>query len=92
LESYFTVKGRTVGGKGELRDLSPWGCRVASSAALPVGADLQCCIVPHGATSAFIIEGATVRWIGPKEFGLSFTSVRPIVQQQIAQLCQVHAA
>ena len=92
LESYFTVKGRTVGGKGELRDLSPWGCRVASSAAFPVGADLQCCIVPHGANSAFIIEGATVRWIGPKEFGLSFTSVRPIVQQQIAQLCQAQAA
>lgn len=92
LESYFTVKGRTVGGKGELRDLSPWGCRVASSAAFPVGADLQCCIVPHGANSAFIIEGATVRWIGPKEFGLSFTNVRPIVQQQIAELCQAQAA
>jgi hypothetical protein len=65
---------------------------VASSAAFPVGADLQCCIVPHGANSAFIIEGATVRWIGPKEFGLSFTSVRPIVQQQIAELCQAQAA
>ena len=88
LDSYFTVKGRTVGGKGELRDLSPWGCRVASSTAFPVGADLQCCIFPKDSTTAFIIEGATVRWIGPKEFGLSFTSVRPIVQQQIAQLCQ----
>lgn len=92
LNSYFTVKGRTVGGKGELRDLSPWGCRVVSSTAFPVGADLQCCIYPQNATTAFIIEGATVRWIGPKEFGLSFTSVRPIVQQQIAELCQVQAA
>lgn len=92
LDSYFTVKGRTVGGKGELRDLSPWGCRVASSAAFPVGADLQCCIFPQNSTTAFVIEGATVRWIGPKEFGVSFTSVRPIVQQQIAQLCQAQAA
>ncbi|MBM4127883.1 MAG: tetratricopeptide repeat protein [Nitrospira sp.] len=92
LDSYFTVKGRTVGGKGELRDLSPWGCRVASSMDFPVGADVQCCIYPQNATTAFVIEGATVRWIGQKEFGLSFTSVRPVVRQQIAQLCQAHAA
>ena len=92
LDSYFTEKGRTVGGKGELRDLSPWGCRVASSTAFPVGADLQCCIYPQNATTAFFIEGATVRWINQKEFGLSFTSVRPFVRQQIAQLCQTHAA
>ncbi len=92
LDSYFTVKGRTVGGKGELLDLSPWGCRVASSMAFPVGADLQCCIYPHNSAPAFVIEGATVRWIGPKEFGVSFTSVRPIIQQQIARLCQAQAA
>jgi tetratricopeptide (TPR) repeat protein len=92
LDSYFTVKGRTVGGKGELRDLSPWGCRVASSSAFPVGAALQCRIFAQNAATAFFIEGATVCWIGTKEFGLSFTSVRPIVQQQIAQLCQAHAA
>lgn len=92
LDSYFTVKGHAVGSKGELRDLSPWGCRVASSTAFPVGAALQCRIFPQNATTAFIIEGATVCWIGPREFGLSFTSVRPVVQQQIAQLCQAHAA
>ena len=92
LDSYFTVKGRTVGGKGELRDLSPWGCRVVSSTAFPVGADLQCCIFPLNSATGFFIEGATVRWIGPKEFGLSFTSVRPTVRQQIAQLCQAQAA
>jgi hypothetical protein len=65
---------------------------VASSTAFPVGADLQCCIFPQNSTTAFVIEGATVRWIGLKEFGVSFTSVRPIVQQQIAQLCQTQAA
>jgi hypothetical protein len=92
LASYFTVKGLTVSGKGELRDLSPWGCRVASSTAFPVGADVQCRIFAQNATTAFFIERASVRWIGPKEFGLSFTSVRPIVRQQIAQLCQAQAA
>src|SRR5262249_49285568 len=51
LDSYFTVKDRTVGGKGELRDLSPWGCRVASSTAFPVGAHLQCSIYPKNATA-----------------------------------------
>lgn len=92
LDSYFTVIGRTAGGKGELRDLSPWGCRVSSSTAFLVGADLQCCIFPQNATMAFFIEGATVRWTGQNEFGLSFTSVRPFVRKQIAQLCQAHTA
>lgn len=81
-----------VNGEGELRDLSPWGCRVTSPVAVPIGADLECCIFPQGAANPFIIDGATVRWINAREFGLSFTSVRPGVQRQIAQLCRVQAA
>ncbi len=91
LQSHFTVKGRMVSGKGELRDLSPWGCRVTSTVAVPVGTDLQCRIFPHGSGDAFIIEGATVRWISPKEFGLAFTDVQPSVQQQIVELCRTAA-
>lgn len=92
LRSHFSGKGRVVAGEGELRDLSPWGCRVTSPVAVPVGADLECCIFPQGEANPFIIDGATVRWISPREFGLSFTSVRPGVQKQIAQLCRTRAA
>jgi PilZ domain len=92
LRSHFSSKGRTVKGEGELRDLSPWGCRVTSPVAVPVGADLECCIFPQDAANPFVIDGATVRWISPREFGLAFTNVRPGVQRQIAQLCRTQTA
>ena len=92
LRSHFSVKGRSAKGEGELRDLSPWGCRVTSPVAFPVGENLECCIFPQDAANPFIIDGATVRWINAREFGLSFTSVRPGVQRQIAQLCRTQAA
>ncbi|MGA6828617.1 PilZ domain-containing protein [Nitrospira sp. NS4] len=92
LRSQFSAKDRGMSGEGVLRDLSPWGCRITSFAAVPVGESVECCIFPQDAAHPFIIDGATVRWISPREFGLSFTSVRPAVQRQIAQLCRTRAA
>ena len=88
LQSHFSSKGRTVAGEGELRDLSPGGCRVTSPVAVPVGVELECCIFSQDAGNPFTIDGATVRWSRPQEFGLAFTKVRPGVQRQIALLCQ----
>lgn len=88
LRSHFSAKGRMASGEGELRDLSPWGCRVTSSMTVPIGDDLQCCIYPKDEANPFIVDGATVRWITSQGFGLAFTSVRPGVQRQIAQLCR----
>ena len=88
LHSHFSSKGRRVDGEGELRDLSPGGCRVTSPVAVPVGAELECCIFSQDAGNPFTIESATVRWSHPQEFGLAFTKVRPDVQRQIAQLCR----
>lgn len=88
LQSHFSSKGRRVAGEGELRDLSPGGCRVTSLVAVPVGAELECCIFSQDAGNPFTIEGATVRWSHRQEFGLAFTKVRPGVQRQITQLCQ----
>ena len=88
LQSHFSSKGRKVAGEGELQDLSPGGCRVTSLVAVPVGAELECCIFSQDAGNPFTIEGATVRWSRPQEFGLAFTKVRPGVQRQITQLCQ----
>lgn len=85
--SHFSSKGRMVDGDGELRDLSPGGCRVMSLVAVPVGAELECCIFPQDAGNPFTVEGAMVRWSRNREFGLAFTKVRPGVQRRIAQLC-----
>jgi hypothetical protein len=49
---------------------------------------LECCIYPQDAGNPFTIEGAMVRWSRAQEFGLAFTTVRPGVQRQIAQLCR----
>jgi len=88
MRSHFSSNGRKVAGEGELRDLSPWGCRINSAVAVPMGASLECCIFPQDTANPFIIDGASVRWISTQEFGLAFTKIRPGVQRQIAQLCR----
>ncbi len=88
LQSHFLSKSRKVAGEGELQDLSLGGCRVKSLVAVPVGAELECCIFSQDVGNPFTIEGATVRWSRPQEFGLAFTKVRPGVQRQITQLCR----
>ena len=84
----FSSKSQKVVGEGELRDLSPGGCRVASPVAVSVGAELECWIFPESEGNPFIIEVATVRWIRPQEFGLAFTKISPGSQQLIRQLCR----
>ncbi len=88
LQGHFASKERRVTGDGELRDLSLGGCRVRSLVAVPVGVELECCIFSQDTGNPFTIEGATVRWSRPQEFGLAFTKVRPGVQKQITQLCR----
>jgi tetratricopeptide (TPR) repeat protein len=88
LRSQFSSKNRIVSGEGELRDLSPWGCRITSPAGVPIGAELECCIFQQDELNPFTVDEATVRWIRHREFGLAFTKVRPDVQRQIAQLCR----
>ena len=85
--SQFTSKSLKMRGEGQLRDLSPGGCRVTSSVPVSVGAELVCWIFPQNEVHPFTIEGATVRWSHAQEFGLAFTNVHPGVQRQIAQLC-----
>ena len=88
LHSHFSSRGQMMAGEGELRDLSTGGCRVTSPVAVPVGVMLECSIFPQNAGNPFTVDGAMVRWSRPQEFGVAFTTVRPGVQRQIAQLCQ----
>jgi len=85
--SQFASNSETLAGEGELQDLSPGGCRLKSSVAVPVGAKLVCWIFPHNGLEPLTIEGATVRWSHAQEFGLAFAQLSPQVERQIARLC-----
>ena len=85
--SQFASSSQTLAGEGELRDLSPGGCRLKSPIKVPVGAKLVCWIFPHNGVEPVTIEGATVRWSQAQEFGLAFTQLPPNVERQIARLC-----
>ena len=89
--SHFSSKKRMLAGDGELKDLSLGGCRVSSSIAAQVGAELELCIFPADEGNPFIIDAATVRWAGAREFGLAFTQMRPAVEQQLVRLCRKRA-
>lgn len=92
LPSTFAAKEHLVAGKGELRDLSPWGCRISSAVSVPIGTTMQCCIFCGRADDVLLIEEATVRWIGPREFGLSFTTVSPAAQERLVRLYKAAAS
>ena len=85
--SQFASSSQTLAGEGELRDLSPGGCRLRSSVVVPVGAKLVCWIFPRNGVEPLTIEGATVRWSHAQEFGLAFTHLPPQVARQIARIC-----
>ena len=85
--SQFAASSQTLAGEGELRDLSPGGCRLRSAVAVPVGAKLVCWIFPLNGVEPVTIEGAIVRWSHAQEFGLAFAQLPPQVERQIARIC-----
>ena len=85
--SQFASSSQMLAGEGELRDLSPGGCRLKSSVNVPVGAKLVCWIFPHNGVEPLTIEGATVRWSHAQEFGVAFAQLSPQVERQIARIC-----
>jgi tetratricopeptide (TPR) repeat protein len=85
--SQFASSSQMLAGEGELRDLSPGGCRFKSSVRVPVGAKIVCWIFPQNGVEPLTIEGATVRWSQAQEFGVAFTQLPAKVERQIARLC-----
>jgi tetratricopeptide (TPR) repeat protein len=84
---FYSRTQMVVAGAGQLRDLSPGGCRMTSPVRVPLGTALECWIYPQ-AGHPFAVEEATVQWSGQREFGLVFTKMRPSVQRQITDLCR----
>jgi tetratricopeptide (TPR) repeat protein len=84
--SQFFSKAHTVAGEGEVRDLSPSGCRITSPVRVALGTAVECWIYPQDG-HPFTVDEATVQWVGHREFGLRFSSVRFGVQRQITDMC-----
>ncbi|HKC93854.1 MAG TPA: PilZ domain-containing protein [Nitrospira sp.] len=88
LPSQFSSKAETtVASNGELRDLSPCGCRISSPAAVSLGTTLECWIYPQQG-QPLAIEEATIQWVRHREFGLAFTKLRLPAKRQIADMCR----
>jgi tetratricopeptide (TPR) repeat protein len=85
--SQFFSKAHTAAGEGEVRDLSPSGCRITSPLRVPLGTAVECWIYPQDG-HPFAVEEATVQWLGHREFGLRFSNVRLGVQRQITDMCR----
>jgi hypothetical protein len=84
--SHFSIKGKMVGGDGELTDLSPGGCRVKSAVPVQPGADLELCIFPGEDSNPIMVDAAIVCWTHATEFGVSFASVRPPVLRRLTEV------
>jgi tetratricopeptide (TPR) repeat protein len=84
--SQFFSKAHTVAGEGEVRDLSPSGCRITSPVRVGLGTAVECWIYPDDG-QPFAVDEATVQWVGHREFGLRFTNVRFGVQRHITDMC-----
>jgi PilZ domain-containing protein len=80
----FFSKAPTVAGEGEVRDLSPSGCRITSSVRVALGTLVECWIYPQDG-QPFAVDEATVQWVGHREFGVRFSNVRLGVQRQITK-------
>lgn len=87
LPSQFSSKAQSVAGIGELRDLSPCGCRISSPAAVSLGTTLECWIYPQQG-QPLTIEEATIQWVRHREFGVAFTKLRLPAKRQIADMCR----
>jgi hypothetical protein len=82
--SQFFSKAPTLAGEGEIRDLSPSGCRITSSVRVALGTLIECWIYPQDG-QPLAVDEATVQWVGHREFGVRFSNVRLSVQRQITK-------
>lgn len=83
--SQFFSKALTVSGEGQVRDLSPSGCRITSPVRVGLGTAVECWIYPQD-DQPFAVDEATVQWVGHREFGLRFSNIRLSVQRHITKL------
>lgn len=87
--SHFSSSGRMIAGDGDLKDLSPGGCRIQSAVPVPNGTQLELCIYTHNDPSPIVIDEATVRWAQQGEIGVEFSQVRKDAQRRLTELCRI---
>ena len=82
-EDDFEVEART-------QDLSAGGCSAECAVPLTVGMELRLSIFLGDHQWPVRIDGAVIRWVSGKRFGLEFFQVRPAVQDRIRQYIRDH--
>ncbi len=71
-------------------DLSAGGCSGECPVPLSVGTELRLSIFLKDHRWPIRVDGAVVRWVFEKRFGLEFFQIRPTVQDRIRQYIRDH--
>src|SRR5262249_4854539 len=64
------------------------GCRISSNLAVRHGQHLPLRLHLPGQESPIVVERATVRWVGEKDFGLQFMSIPSSERERLGELLQ----
>ncbi|MFO0775565.1 MAG: PilZ domain-containing protein [Nitrospiraceae bacterium] len=86
--SHFSSRGQMIAGDGELKDLSPGGCRIHTGVEAPVGTRLEVCLFSHPEAAPLLVDEAIVRWVQPGSIGLEFSQVRAEPRRRLLDLCR----
>ena len=76
------------GVKGLTNDLSLEGCRISGNLAVRHGQHLPLRLHLPGEEPPIVVQRATVRWVGKKDFGLQFMSIPSSERERLGELLQ----
>lgn len=76
------------GVKGLTNDLSLEGCRINGNLVVRHGQHLPLRLHLPGQESPIVVERATVRWVGEKDFGVQFMSIPSSERERLGELVQ----
>ena len=74
--------------KGLTNDLSLEGCRIHGNLVVRHGQHLPLRLHLPGQESPIVVERATVRWVGEKDFGFQFMSIPSSERERLGELLQ----
>ena len=82
-EDDFEVEARVL-------DLSAGGCSAESSVPVQVGTELRLSLFLADHRWPIRIDGAVIRWVSGKSFGMEFFKLTPAVQERLREFVRSH--
>jgi len=86
--SSLATDGKRVVGIGLVTDLSTGGCKIESQMPVSKGTYLELRLYAPGFSHPIIIEGAPVRWVRTRAFGVEFIRLTRGAQARLRQVVQ----